>query len=140
MTGIHDHDPSKLIIAAGKGLQSIPEIKMPYWARFVKTGVSRERAPQQKDWWRIRAAAILRQVALDQQGVSTLRKTYSSRKNRGHKPSHRFPAGGKIIRVILQQLETAGFVKIVKGKGRTLTPAGQKFLSSAAKSIDKGAA
>ncbi|MBI4019795.1 MAG: 40S ribosomal protein S19, partial [Candidatus Aenigmarchaeota archaeon] len=106
--------------------------------QFVKTGVSRERPPTQANWWWIRAAALLRRVYLDQQiGVSHLRKKFGGRKNRGHKPEHKYPASGKIIRKILQQLEAAGYVKAEKGKGRSITPKGQQFLDRTAKSVKK---
>jgi small subunit ribosomal protein S19e len=111
---------------------------MPDWARFVKTGPSRERPPQQADWWHIRGASILRKVYLEGRGVSRLRKEYSGRKNRGHKPEHTFPGSGKIVRTLLKQLEGEGLLKIKKGKGRVITPLGQKFLDGVAKETVKG--
>jgi ribosomal protein S19E (S16A) len=35
----------------------------------------------------------------------------------------------------MQQLEKAGFVKMEKGKGRIITPKGQKLLNSVAKQL-----
>lgn len=108
---------------------------MPDWARFVKTGPSRQRPPQQEDWWWIRGASLLRKVYLQRRGVSRLRKEYSARHNNGHQPEHRANSGGKIIRVLLKQLETEGLVKIEKGKGRVITPQGQKFLDGITKQV-----
>ena len=95
--------------------------------------MSRERHPQQPDWWYIRSASLLRTLALGNAGVSRLRTRYGGRKNRGHKPEHKFKASGAVIRTALQQLEAAGLVKTEKGKGRLLTPKGASFLSKAAK-------
>ncbi len=103
-------------------------IKMPEWAKFVKTGAGRQRPPQQEDWWWTRAAAILRQVYLHSPvGVSRLRTAYGNRKDRGVKPEKTTKAGGKIIREILKQLEGLGYVKKTK-KGREITPKGQSYL------------
>lgn len=136
MTSVKEVDTQHLIIKAAEALEKIPEFKPPEWAAFVKTGVSRQRSPSQANWWWIRSAAILRKVYLNQKvGVSKLRKAYGGRKNRGHKPEHKYRASGSIIRKILQQHEKAGFVKTEKGKGRTITPKGQKFLDGIAKSL-----
>ncbi|MBI4175895.1 MAG: 30S ribosomal protein S19e [Candidatus Aenigmarchaeota archaeon] len=138
MAGIRDMETQELILKAAEALEKMPEMKPPAWAQFVKTGVSRERPPAQHNWWWIRSASLLRRIYLDQKiGVSRLRKKYGGRKNRGHKPEHKYPASGKIIRKILQQLEAAGYVKTEKGKGRLITPKGQQFLDRVAKGMKK---
>ena len=55
----------------------------------------------------------------------------------GHKPAHHRPAGGKFIRLMLQQLEKEGLVKKVETpkKGRVITPKGQKFLDSLSRDL-----
>jgi len=127
---------NKLINILAKELEKVKEIQPPEWAAFVKTGMCKERPPAQKDWWYVRSAAILRRLALGQAvGVSRLRRVYGSRKRRGHKPEHKYPASGNIIRKILQQLETAGFVKTEKGKGRMITAKGKIFVKNTAKSL-----
>lgn len=137
MTSIKNIDSQALIIKAAEQLKTLESMKMPDWARFVKTGSSRERPPEQADWWWIRGASLLRKVYLQEQGVSRLRKEYSGRKNRGHKPEHSYAGSGKIIRILLRELETSGFVKAEKGKGRIITPAGQKFLDGIAKTLKR---
>jgi len=138
MAKIQDVESQQLIIKAAEELQKMEEFKPPEWAGFVKTGVHKQRPPAQPDWWWIRSASILRKIYLNQKvGVSKLRKVYGGRKNRGHKPEHKRLASGSIIRKILQQHEKAGFVKSEKGKGRSITPKGQKFLDGIAKSIKK---
>ncbi len=111
------------------------------WSRFVKTGRSRERLPENPDWWYARAAAVLRSVAeRGPIGTEKLRTKYGSKKNRGHKPERFYKGSGSIIRKILQQLENAGLVKqgVKSGhKGRIMTPKGMSLLDKSAIQIMK---
>lgn len=120
-------------------LKKIPEFKEPEWVKFVKSGPSKARPIDEKDFWYKRTASILRQGYIRGIiGVNRLRTKYGSKKNRGVKPERFKKAGGKIIRVILQQSDKAGFTEIVKaikgvkGKkpGRKITDKGEKFLES----------
>ncbi|NQU98468.1 30S ribosomal protein S19e [Candidatus Woesearchaeota archaeon] len=114
-------------------------IDMPSWGLFVKTGAHKERPPVERDWWYIRAAAVLRKVyLLGPIGVSKLRTKYGGKKNRGVRPEKFYKGSGAILRKVLQQLEEAQLVKqavIKKHKGRVITPKGISVLFSAAKSI-----
>ena len=112
------------------------KIQQPAWSLYVKTGYGRERPPEQKDWWYLRAAGILRRIYLDGPiGVNKLRSYYGCRHRKGHKQAHFAVGSGKIIRVILRDLEKLGYIKqVVKPKkGRVITPEGQKFLNKVAK-------
>ena len=111
------------------------EIEMPDWAKFVKTGVSRERQPTQENWYQLRAASVLRKVYMDGPvGTEKLRTFYGGLHRRGHKPAHFAKGGGKVIRTILQQREGAGYIAKDK-KGRKVTPKGQKAVDGAAKGL-----
>jgi len=130
---IFTKDPVKFIPALAEALKSVPEFEVPEWANYVKTGVSRERPPAMDDFWYTRAASILRQLYIKGVvGVGKLRTKYGSRKDRGGKPDKFFKSGGKIIRVILQQAESAGLVEKVTRMqfGRRLTQSGRDFLDS----------
>ena len=135
---IEDVPVNKLIENLAEKFEQMPEFKPPVWEPYVKTGVSRERPPTQENWWFIRAASILRKTYNEPGiGVSRLRKVYGGRKNRGHKPEHTFRASGAIIRRIVKQLETAGFLQPKKNeKGRVvkrlITQKGIEFLKQAA--------
>jgi small subunit ribosomal protein S19e len=130
MTSVKDVPSEALIMKAAQELQKVEEIKPPEWVSYVKTGMNKERPPSQDNWWYIRAASMMRKIYLGNAlGVSKLRKAYGGRKNLGHKPEHKRPASGAVIRKVLQQIEAAGFVKSEKGKGRKLTPKGQSFLN-----------
>ncbi len=124
--------PEKVIAHTAEELRKLG-VSRPAWAEFVKTGVNRERPPQNTRWWETRAAAVLRKLFYQELGTQRLRRLYGGRKNRGHKPEHTFPASGSVIREILQQLEAAALVKTVPGKGRQITPAGRKLLIAAGK-------
>jgi len=130
---IFEQEPQGYNKELAEALKKIPEFKMPEWAGFVKTGISKQRPPEDADWWYKRAASILRQLYIKGVvGINRLRIRYGSRKDRGMKPPRFKKASGKIIRVILQQAEKAEFVEKITGKqfGRRLTGKGRDFLDS----------
>lgn len=108
----------------------IVELRPPTWAYMVKTGVNREKPPKDPNWWYYRAASILRKLYIRGRpvGIERLRTVYGGRKNRGVGPEHFRKGSGSIIREILQQLERAGLVRKIPGKGRVLSPAGYSLL------------
>ncbi len=136
---IYNVDPTELIEELAKELKKAESIKPPEWASFVKTGASRERPPAREDWWRIRAASVLRKVRLKGPiGVSKLRILYGGIKNRGYAPERFKKSSGNILRKILQQLEKAELVKKgdkSKHKGRIITPKGIRLMDNVAKKI-----
>lgn len=138
---IFEVPPNELIGKVAQELKKLPEIKAPEWSRFVKTGMFKERPPVERDWWQMRAAAILRSVAkLGPIGTSKLRTKYGGKKNRGVASEHFYRGSGSIARKILQQLEKAGLLKQAKKgthKGRIITPKGQALLNRVAKEISK---
>ena len=137
MVNVYDVPANDLINAAKEELKKNEKISVPEWALFVKSGASRERPPQQPDFWHIRAAALLRKIYVKGPiGVSRLTVEYGGKRNRGAKPEHHYRGSGKVIRVLLQQLESAGLIKKSK-RGRSITPAGQKFLDSVAFKVSK---
>jgi small subunit ribosomal protein S19e len=113
------------------------EIKPPEWARFVKSGVHKQRPPEQPDFWYIRAASVLRRIYIDGPvGVERLRSYYGGARKRGYFPKHFRKGSGAIIRKILQQLEKAGLVEKT-AKGRKISPKGQKLLNGIASEVKK---
>jgi len=133
MTTIYDVPAQKLVVTTAEALKQVGAIKPPEWARFVKTGVCSERPPQQKDWWYLRSAAVLRRIYIEGPiGIRHLCKEYGKKKSMGVRPAQVYPSSGSVMRKVVQQLEKSGFiVRIDKGKralGRVLTPKGRKFL------------
>ncbi len=116
---------------------NVPAVKPPSWAMYVKTGHFKSGVPENPDWWYIRAASILRKLYLSgvPVGVGTFRVVYGGLKRRGSAPPHFKKAAASHIRHILQQLEAAGYVTKVRGKGRTLTPKGTSLLARIANEV-----
>ncbi|MCS7125811.1 MAG: 30S ribosomal protein S19e [Aigarchaeota archaeon] len=131
-------DAWRLIEKVANYLKENKIIEPPLWAIFVKTGVHKERPPENIDWWYIRAASIMRKLYLKEPiGVSRLRTIYGGKRRLGHHPPKFFKGSGAIIRKILQQLENAGLVEKADKKGRKLTDKGRELLDEAAKAILK---
>ena len=132
MVTVYDVVPSRLIKKAAEKLRGMG-IPQPAWIGSVKSGAHRSRLPQQKDFWYIRLAALLRNAYVNGNvGVGRLRTHFGGRKIRGVKPEERRKAGGSIIRKGLQALEAAGLI-VKKKKGREISAAGRKLLDAAAK-------
>lgn len=130
-------EPEKLVEKLKDELKKVEEIKPPEWMRFAKSGSHRERPPEQKDFWHIRAAAVLRRIYLDGPvGVERLRSYYGGRKGSGYAPAHFRKASGNIIRKILQQLEKSGLIEKA-ARGRKITAKGQKLLDHVANEAGK---
>ncbi len=137
MNPVYELNAQEYNLKLAEALKKIPEFKKPEWVEFVKSSPSKERPIDDEDFWYKRAASILRQVyRRGFIGVNRLRTKYGSKKNRGYAPEKFMKAGGKIIRVILQQADNAGFTEIIKPNkgvksqkpGRCLTEKGRKFL------------
>lgn len=139
MVSVNDVPADKFISRLKEELKVIEDIKPVTWIRFVKSGVHKQRPPEQEDFWYIRSASILRRLYLDGTlGVQRLRTYFGGRKSYGHAPPHFARASGNIIRKALMQLEKAGFVeKSQDKKGRKLTGKGMKFLNGVAYKVGK---
>ena len=135
---LYEIESEKFIRALAEKLKTIEEFKMPEWALFVKTGQAKERPPEEKDWWYIRAASVLRKLYIKGLvGVGKLRNYYGSRKDRGAKPEKFRKASGKILRTMLQQATKAEFAEHIKEKkaGRRLTKKGKLCLDQLASEL-----
>lgn len=135
----YDVPPSILIERLARYLRdNVDAVRPPEWAAYVKTGVHAERAPQNPDWWYVRCASLLRKVYIrGPVGVEHLRSEYGGRRDRGVRPEHARKGSGAIIRRALQQLEEAGLIQTVKGKGRVVTPRGRSLLDSLSADIKR---
>ncbi|MEM5766344.1 MAG: 30S ribosomal protein S19e [Candidatus Aenigmatarchaeota archaeon] len=132
---IREVEPEKLVERLKEELKKMEEVKPPEWIKFVKSGVHKQRPPEQLDFWYIRAASVLRRICVDGPvGVQRLRSYYGGRIKRGYFPEHFRKSSGSIVRKILQQLEKAGLVEKT-AKGRKITSKGQKILDKIAYEI-----
>ncbi len=138
MTTVYEVPAKEFIDEISKKLKKDDNIKIPEENIYSKTGVNRENSPKQKNWWYTRCASILRKIYInDTIGVERLRTEYSGRLNRGSKPHKTRPGSGSIIRRAVQQLEKAGYISKVKGKGRMLTSKGRSFMDNTAHDLSK---
>ena len=128
MTTVFDVPADLLIEKVAEEFKDNDKINSPAWSNFVKTGVHKERKPENADWWYVRCASIIRRVYMDGPvGVMSLRTFYGGKKDRGVTPEVFRKGSGAIIRNALHQLEDAGFVEKVEG-GRVVSPKGRSFL------------
>lgn len=138
MTTVYDVPANSLIEKMAVKLKEKEEFKPPEWSIYVKTGVHKEKAPIQKDWWYTRVAAVFRKVSIEGPiGTSRLSAFYGGAQDRGSKRYKARRGSGSITRHALKQLEASGFVKTIKGKGRCITPIGQSFLDNTAYEISQ---
>ena len=136
MTTVFDVPPEALIPKVADKLKQVAEITPPEWAPFVKTGPHREKPPEKPDWWHTRMAAILRKVYVNGPvGTSRLAASFGGARDRRDSPNKAVKGSGSISRKGLQQLEKAGLISNIKGKGRVVTPKGRKFLDNAAHEV-----
>ena len=136
MTTVYDVPADKLITKVADKLKENTNIKPPDWAEFVKTGIHREKAPVQKDWWYTRVAAVLRKVYVHTPiGINHLSSMFGGSVDHGAKRYHAHSGSRAIVRHSLQQLEAAGYIETVKGKGRAISPTGQKFMDNTAHEV-----
>lgn len=136
MVNIRSIEPGKYNLALAEALKEVPEFERPEWVLFVKSGTNRQRPIQDENFWHKRAASVLRQLYVNGTvGVQRLRTRYGGRKNRGVRPSEFRKSSGKIIRVILQQSDKAGFTEKSTDKkaGRKLTKVGKDFMEAIVK-------
>ena len=138
MTTVFDV-PAELLIntVADEFRDNNDKIVAPEWTKLVKTGVHKERKPENIDWWYVRCASILRRVYIDGPvGVRSLRTFYGGKKDRGVNPEKFRKGSGSIVRVALHQLEDAGYVEKVDA-GRIVTPEGRSFLDNTSAELIK---
>ena len=136
MANVRTIEPGKYNNLLAEALKKVEEFKKPEWIVFVKTGANKQRPTAEESFWHKRAASVLRQIYIKGiVGVERLRTRYGGRKDRGVKPPIFVKGGGKIIRLILQQADAAGFTEKVKGKrsGRQLTKKGRDFMEALVK-------
>ncbi len=134
MANLQEVDVSTLVAEVANKLKGVIA-KPPEYINYAKSGADKERVPQDKAFWYVRSASVLRQVYMNGPvGVQRLRVRYGGRKGHTMHRGHHTNAGGSIIQDSLKALEAAGFVKTTK-KGREITPKGRSFLDTAKNEI-----
>ena len=137
MAKVYDVPPDALISKLAEYLKE-SDIVEPEWTAFVKTGAHADRPPNQRDWWYVRCASILRKIYLQGPiGINQMRKIYGGGRPSGYGAAHHRKAGGAVIRSAVHSLESLGLVEKVGNKGRAITPMGMKHLDNVATMILK---
>merc|ERR1711964_233842 len=92
--GVKDVQSQAFVVELAKYLKRSGKIVLPKYVDYVKTGVAKELAPYNPDWFYIRAAALARRAYVRPgTGVGGFRKVYSTSKKKGVVPStSRWPA------------------------------------------------
>ena len=135
---VYDFSQQEYNLKLAEALKKIPEFKKPEWAEFVKSSPGKERPIDDEDFWQKRAASILKQIYKNQvRGVNRLKTKYGTKKNRGMKPEKFRKGSGKIIRVILQQSDKAGFTEIISAQKGTRIKAGRKLTEKGKKLMER---
>jgi small subunit ribosomal protein S19e len=136
MTHPNDVPPSMLLPQLATELRNRQAVAPPPWATFVKTGVHKQRAPMQVDWWYLRSASVLRKIYLKGHiGVERLSAEYGGKRDRGSAPYHARTGSRAVLREIVHQLEKSGLVQPYKTQGRRVSAEGERLLASVSKGI-----
>jgi len=138
MTTVYDVPAKDLIDEVAKKLKDDKNIQIPEENIFSRTGVDKENTPENSDWWYVRCASILRKIYVKNViGIEHLRAEYGGKRNRGSKPHKARSGSGTIVRRAVQQLESAGYVTKMRGKGRMLTGKGRSFMDNISLEVQK---
>src|SRR2546427_13238313 len=99
MTTAFDLPAMPLLERIASHLASEGKVAAPDWAPFARTGVHTEKAPVRKDWWFLRAAAILRKVyILGPIGTSRLSAEFGGARHGGAAPQKPRKGGRNHVR------------------------------------------
>jgi len=137
MAKVYDVPADKFIEKLAGHLKNDKKIEPPTWSYFVKTGPHAEKIPQNKDWYYLRCASLIRKIYLHGPiSVAELKSKYGGRKQRGYFLAHHVDASGAIIRTGLKQLENSGYL-VKKPDGRIISDDGMKRADRLATEIHK---
>ena len=138
---LRDVAADKFISAYAEVLKNNDKFIVPKWVDLVKTGVHKELAPYDPDWYFVRAAAVARKIYLRQgTGVGALKKRFGGAYRRGAAPEKHQDAAGGIIRNILLTLDDLKITEKMPQGGRKVTRIGQQALDLVAGQVARGEA
>jgi small subunit ribosomal protein S19e len=134
MATLYDAPAEDLIEAVAADLSD--RIDAPDWAAIAKTGAAKE-LPPEEEFWHVRAASVLRKIAINGPvGIERLSTEYGDTKRGTNRyrvaPPRRADGSGSVLRTICQQLEAENLIEIAEGQGRQVTPEGRSLLDDTA--------
>merc|ERR1711934_1348817 len=136
---VKDVPADEFIKACADYLKRQPKFDVPKYHDIVKTGVIKELAPYDEDWFYVRAASILRKVYLRKgTGVGALKKWYggSTGTHRGTRKGHFSTASGAIIRKAMFELEKLQMMEHCEDGGREISSKGRAEMDRIAGNIN----
>jgi small subunit ribosomal protein S19e len=93
-------------------LKRTGKLEVPKWNDVVKTGIYKELAPYDRDWFYTRAASVARHIYLrGGVGIGALTKVYGGAQRNGHRPPHAARGSASVARAALQSLEKIGVLE-----------------------------
>merc|ERR1711943_162844 len=135
---VKDVPADAFIKAAAEFLKRQPKFDVPKYHDIVKTGVIKEFAPYDEDWFYVRSASVLRKIYLRKgTGVGALKKWYggSNGTHRGTRKAHFATASGAIIRKAMLELEKLEMMEKTGDGGREITSKGRAEMDRIAGNI-----
>jgi len=134
--GVVVSDQQQFTIALAAFLKKSGKMAVPEWVDIVKTGIAKELAPYDEDWFFTRTASVARHIYIRAPvGVASVQKIYGVRKNNGSSPSHWSTSSGSVARRALQALEKLKLVEKDPNGGRRMTGQGRRDLDRIAAQI-----
>ncbi|CAG0918324.1 unnamed protein product [Notodromas monacha] len=128
---VKDVDQHKFVRAVAAFLKKSGKLKVPDWVDLVKTGMYKELAPYDEDWYYTRCAALVRHVYIRAPlGVGGVRRIFGGRKRNGTTPAHFCVSSGSVARRALQSLEQIKWIERDQTNGgRILSNQGRRDLN-----------
>ena len=133
---VKDVDQGEFVKALAAFLKKSGKVRVPDWCDLMKTGVHKELAPYDDDWFFIRGASMARHLYIRAPvGVGAFCRMYGGIKNNGTAPSHFSKSSNSVARRILQALETLKMVEKDTNGGRRLTASGRRDMDRIASQL-----
>ncbi|CAI9766777.1 unnamed protein product [Fraxinus pennsylvanica] len=130
---VKDVSPHEFVKAYAGHLKRSGKMELPEWTDIVKTGVLKELAPYDPDWYFIRSASVARKIYLrGGLGVGAFQRIYGGSKRNGSRPPHFGKSSGSVARHILQQLQNMNIIDMDPRGGRRITSSGRRDLDQVA--------
>ena len=136
MTHATDVPATALLPRLATELKTRQSVTPPPWATFVKTGVHKQLARIQPDWWTFAVPRFFASsISSDPRASSVSPRSTGGKRDRGSAPYHARTGSRAILREIVHQLEGSGLVQGQKNRGRKLSPEGQRLLDQLSKEV-----
>uniref|UniRef100_A0A2L2Y3J0 Ribosomal protein S19 n=1 Tax=Parasteatoda tepidariorum TaxID=114398 RepID=A0A2L2Y3J0_PARTP len=137
-TSVKDVKQHDFVKALSAHFKKSGKLKVPEWVDVVKTGMHKELAPYDEDWFYTRCASVARHLYIrSPAGVGALTKIYGGRYRRGTRPSRYCRGSSSVARKALQALENLKLVEQDPSGGRKLSNQGRRDLDRIASQIRK---